>query len=282
MDLRAWIQEIHDELTDIWSREPKILETQWVGEHMDREALKDLLRAGLRPPYILMIKDNKRLPSSRFVARRSMGNGEYVSLVDPSKVLTCLDNGHTVFLPRMDHWNANVDDMCRALSARFGRPVEAGLFATSAGSQGFNIHRDVGDVLVVQLNGAKQWSVYAGPDTDDWADGDLQDPGDALLEPEVMSGDTLYIPRGFGHAAVGSEGLSIHLTFLFREVETEDLTRALTASLVEGLELPARPRRHESLVATAAALRDQALERLAATDAEAIVAIARDRLRNAR
>lgn len=40
------------------------------------------------------------------------------------------------------------------------------------------------------------------------------------MEATLKPGDMLYVPRGFAHVATGDGGLSVHLSFIFRELRT--------------------------------------------------------------
>jgi ribosomal protein L16 Arg81 hydroxylase len=53
------------------------------------------------------------------------------------------------------------------------------------------------DVLVLQLNGSKDWRVHEGPANGDWRLGRVEgEPPAEVLRTTMYASDVLYIPRG--------------------------------------------------------------------------------------
>ena len=98
-------------------------------------------------------------------------------------------------------WPVGVKNLAEAFGETNGRAeVEGGLllhaYLSTAGAAALPSHSDLGDILVVQLAGAKTWTF----DADDYV---------VTLEP----GDGLVIPADTRHAARATEGgVSAHLT----------------------------------------------------------------------
>ena len=98
-------------------------------------------------------------------------------------------------------WPIGVRKLAEAFGETNGRAeVEGGLllhaYLSTAGAAALPSHEDLGDILVVQLAGAKTWTF----DADDYV---------VTLEP----GDGLVIPADTRHAARATEGgVSAHLT----------------------------------------------------------------------
>ena len=96
-------------------------------------------------------------------------------------------------------WPVGVKNLAEAFGETNGRAeVEGGLllhaYLSTAGAAALPSHSDLGDILVVQLSGAKTWTF------DDYV---------VTLEP----GDGLVIPADTRHAARATEGgVSAHLT----------------------------------------------------------------------
>ena len=94
--------------------------------------------------------------------------------------------------------------------------MQANAYYTPRGSQGFAVHHDTHDVLVLQVAGEKRWLLYEpllelplkhqrySP-----ALGEHGEPTDDLV---LRAGDTLYLPRGWLHQAETSATDSLHLT----------------------------------------------------------------------
>jgi JmjC domain len=113
-----------------------------------------------------------------------------------------------------------VEDIQEALSAKVG----VNLFLTPPHSQGFEMHFDLVDVIVVQLAGAKKWHIWE-PTFQKPTETTLlrlnlkhltvKDESKLKLQEEVLlkAGDFFYMPRGFYHKAEAVDELSLHLTF---------------------------------------------------------------------
>jgi bifunctional lysine-specific demethylase and histidyl-hydroxylase NO66 len=105
---------------------------------------------------------------------------------------------------------------CRALEEALGHGVQANGYYTPRGSQGFAVHHDTHDVLILQVAGEKRWLLYDpllelplkhqrySP-----ALGEHGAPGNDLV---LRPGDSLYLPRGWLHQAETSATDSLHLT----------------------------------------------------------------------
>lgn len=93
------------------------------------------------------------------------------------------------------------------------------------GARGFETHMDWMDVIVVQVIGEKDWTVWTKPLTYLCQPDEKRKPTPKELketkalhstEVRLKPGDALYIPRGFLHHAVtpsDSTSVSVHLTF---------------------------------------------------------------------
>jgi ribosomal protein L16 Arg81 hydroxylase len=102
--------------------------------------------------------------------------------------------------------------------------VFAQTYLTPPMSQTLNPHADDRDVIVIQLLGTKEWSVYQNvpipypyPHEQVGKRPDLPVPPSVLSGPTSISktlqpGDVLYIPRGHVHQAFSSDDMSFHIT----------------------------------------------------------------------
>ncbi|HEX4421382.1 MAG TPA: cupin domain-containing protein [Kofleriaceae bacterium] len=140
-----------------------------------------------------------------------------------SAVFRSYHAGHTLLLTELQRTWRPVAQLCRALESeliglgvRVAQRIGANAYLTPARSQGFDIHYDDHCVFVIQLAGAKQWQVYpprvelpVERCTATIPESQLAPP---CLEAELRSGDVLYIPRGFPHAARTGGDSSLHVT----------------------------------------------------------------------
>ncbi len=105
---------------------------------------------------------------------------------------------------------------CRLLEDALGHAVQANAYYTPRDSQGFAVHHDTHDVLVLQVAGEKRWLVYDPllelPLKQQRYSPNLGDHGEPVDDLVLRAGDTLYLPRGWLHEARTSSTDSLHLT----------------------------------------------------------------------
>ena len=94
--------------------------------------------------------------------------------------------------------------------------MQANSYYTPRGSQGFAVHHDTHDVLVLQVAGEKRWLLYEPllelPLKHQRYSRSLGEEGEPTDEIVLRAGDTLYLPRGWLHQAETSDTDSLHLT----------------------------------------------------------------------
>jgi ribosomal protein L16 Arg81 hydroxylase len=109
-----------------------------------------------------------------------------------------------------------VGALCRNLEATFHHPVNAAMFLTPKGSQGFEAHYDAIEGFILQIDGNKHWRIYRPEQRLPLAVAQapaLEEPlGPPLMEVELRAGDLLYLPRGYIHEAFTAECSSLHVT----------------------------------------------------------------------
>jgi hypothetical protein len=158
------------------------------------------------------------------------------------RVLAEWEAGATIVLQALHvNWHP-LAVFCRQLEDALGQGVQANAYWTPRGSQGFAVHHDTHDVLVLQVAGEKRWLLYDpllelplkhqrwSPSLAWWSQ-----PGDDLT---LRAGDTLYLPRGWLHQAETSATDSLHLTIGITAYTWLDAVRAALAECEE--ELPFR------------------------------------------
>lgn len=201
--------------------------------------------------------------------------------VDLGAITRAYAAGTTLLLTKLQRRVPAIGDLCRSIECSLleggfvpAQRVGANLYLTPSGSQGFALHYDDHDVLIVQLAGEKHWSVYP-----EWIFSPLAPPseplrveeaGEPLIERCLRAGDILYIPSGFPHQGRAAEGVgSAHVTLSIHLATWIDLVRTLLAD-----HAPAR----QALGGNG--LAGQVSEVLAPCSDPALLAQARDRLRN--
>ena len=139
----------------------------------------------------------------------------------PAVVWDHYQNGCSVRLLNPQTYSRSVWKLNSILQELFGTSVGANIYLTPPGSQGFAPHFDDIEAFILQLEGKKQWKVYAPPDvastlprfsSKNYKSEELK-TWKPLINAELEAGDLLYFPRGFIHEAKTNENNhSLHIT----------------------------------------------------------------------
>jgi hypothetical protein len=159
------------------------------------------------------------MAESRRAGSAAVPHEEYVredGRVDLPGLFHAFDQGATLVVSQFHEMHAPLMRFCRGLEQAFLHGVQSNIYLTPPGAQGFRVHYDTHDVLVLQVAGEKRWRIFPGQPVPrptrrtPWP-GNIEPEG----EPEVVTlrpGDTLYVPRGVMHDAAAQDGLSLHIT----------------------------------------------------------------------
>ncbi|MBU7585940.1 MAG: cupin-like domain-containing protein [Nostoc sp. TH1S01] len=127
-----------------------------------------------------------------------------------------LRQGATLIINGVHHRIPAVAKLAANLRHEIGYETHINLYCSPAKQQGFDCHYDTHDVLILQIDGEKQWFVYEPtvlyPTADMPSSKQQQPQAPPYLECVLQAGDLLYIPRGHWHYAVACEQPSLHLT----------------------------------------------------------------------
>ncbi|TYZ58461.1 hypothetical protein PybrP1_007979 [[Pythium] brassicae (nom. inval.)] len=178
-------------------------------------------------------------------------------------IVDAFKNKYTVGIRGVHARSHRIAAVCSALQRELMQHVNANIYWTPPGEQGFALHIDDHCVFVIQLKGKKNWHLKPHVGALPALYSDLSKPLDIgptrhlILEP----GEVLYLPRGTPHCA-DTRGLdedSIHLT-IGVEVERQFTKRELVMKLIAQLPQDSDHARHLELVQ--AALESQAGQNL--------------------
>jgi bifunctional lysine-specific demethylase and histidyl-hydroxylase NO66 len=175
---------------------------------------------GLRTPFLRVAKDGATLPNARFTTDGGVGAGigDQVSDVKLSRLFA---EGSSIVLQALHRTHRPVIDFAQALGADLGHPVQVNAYLTPPQSQGFSAHYDVHDVFVLQIAGEKRWRIHPPvnpvplrdqPWTEHRAAVEAAAREKPLIDEVLRPGDSLYLPRGFLHAATALGETTAHLT----------------------------------------------------------------------
>lgn len=192
------------------------------------DGIRRLLDASLlKWPYFTLLKHGEVPTVSSYTTKRDVIGHKVAGFADPGAIGRHMEGGASLKLNQVGDWHRPTRDIARQLEEMLPVAVNSYIFWTPEESRGMLPHRDAAHVLVIQLEGRKEWHLYAEPDqigASAGLDVDAVRPTHVFtLEP----GDVLYLPHGWPHDAVARGGDSLHLTFTLTEPTPEDLVDAL-------------------------------------------------------
>ncbi|MET8247785.1 cupin domain-containing protein [Streptomyces sp. NPDC005202] len=171
----------------------------------------------LEPPRFRLSADGEMLPAYRYTSPVTTRRHTVWQRLHPAELHARLAEGASLVIDAVDELHPAVGRAAMELEQWLRTGVQTNLYASWTAREGFGVHWDDHDVLVVQIDGAKRWKLY-GPtrtapmykDTDE----PEPPPSQPLTELVLLPGDLLYLPRGWWHSVAASEGEhSLHLTF---------------------------------------------------------------------
>lgn len=157
----------------------------------DVEAMLD---TSIRSPSIRLVRDGVPLPAAVWTRPLRLGGVDLDDVADGSAVADAFRNGASIVLQGLHRTWPPLVGYARELEDEISHPVQVNAYFTPPGSSGLARHHDAHDVLVVQMEGTKQW----------WVDG----LGELVMRP----GDAMYVPAGTAHQAHATRHTSLHLT----------------------------------------------------------------------
>lgn len=136
--------------------------------------------------------------------------------LDVVKAFQLFAEGATIVIDHVHKRLEKVAACCRNLEREIGAPVHCNLYLTPSGGTGFGTHYDTHDVLLLQLAGSKQWTIFDSPVrlplSGQPFNPNLHAVGPIAMSVQLKAGDLLYIPRGFLHSAQSRDETSLHAT----------------------------------------------------------------------
>jgi hypothetical protein len=169
----------------------------------------------IRYPGFRLVREGSQIPVGAYTSEISW-RPPFTGTADVPRVVAEWEAGATIVLQALHvNWHP-LAVFCRLLEDALGRGVQANSYYTPSGSQGFGVHHDTHDVLVLQVAGEKRWKLYDPllelPLKHQRYSSSLGDSGPPTDDFVLRAGDTLYLPRGWLHEAETSQTDSLHLT----------------------------------------------------------------------
>lgn len=181
----------------------------------------------LRWPYFTVLRNGEQPASHTYTTTRDVIGQKRSGFPDAVEIRRLMADGASLKLNQISDWHRPTRDIRYALEKILPVVATSYAFWTPAERNGMRPHRDAAHVVVIQLEGQKEWHLYGRPDQAVSTAGLDVDTSSSthtfILEP----GDVLYLPHGQAHDALARYGNSLHLTFTLSEPTPEDLLDAL-------------------------------------------------------
>jgi ribosomal protein L16 Arg81 hydroxylase len=225
-------------LAEHWEQRPLVVPRDEPGRFDDLLSEADVERlvcsTAIRYPGFRLVREGSQIPVGAYTSELSW-RPPFTGTVDVPRVVAEWEAGATIVLQALHVTWHPLAVFCRLLEDALGRGVQANSYSTPSGSQGFGVHHDTHDVLVLQVAGEKRWRLYDPlvelPLKHQRYSGSLGDSGPPTDDVVLRAGDTLYLPRGWLHEAETSQTDSLHLTIGIAAHTWFDAARGALASI---------------------------------------------------
>ena len=183
-----------------------------------------IMRRSLAHHRFRCLVDGEDIHPQRYIKMSTSRRGYSVPIADMNHIGGLLETGCTIILDEANMYDPSLEFTCRALQWWSGDTVQVNLYLTTRMAEGFELHWDDHDVIVVQLAGDKTWDVRGAsrsfPMFRDAAPN--YEPSEDIVWNEVLrEGEAIHIPCGFWHRATRKdhrgEGFSLHASFGFHK-----------------------------------------------------------------
>jgi hypothetical protein len=176
------------------------------GHLLSLAELGQLIAMGAIPAMkVKLVKHDQPVPARAWAKEK-----DNILVPDGDRVDRLIGDGCTMVITGVDRYAPGLFELCGGLQGELSYRLGANIYLTPPFAQGFSTHFDEHDVLVLQLDGEKEWQVF---------DRVTDRPGQAatvtpaqppLIDTTLRKGDSLYIPRGFAHCAKSAGHSSLH------------------------------------------------------------------------
>lgn len=168
----------------------------------------------LRPGRLRLFQDTKEIPAGDYLDTR---DGREPRL-KASEMTNLLAEGATLIVDEMDDLDPAVRELAVALERIFRIRIQVNMYAGWRTNNGFDLHFDDHDTMILQVSGRKKWQIFNPTRLHPFKKDAEEAP--KPTEPPVWEGvfepgGLFYIPRGWWHIAFPMDEPCLHLTVGF-------------------------------------------------------------------
>lgn len=165
----------------------------------------------LEPPRFSLVQKGKTLDPARYLLP-APGKQR----INAGALAVCLSQGATLVLDEVEEMATPLRDLAESCAEVLQSKVTVNLYGSWRTQNGFDLHWDPQDTLILQVAGRKHWKVFR-PTRPHPLDADIREPAapadaDVVWEGILDDGDMIYMPRGWWHVATPLDEPSLHLT----------------------------------------------------------------------
>ncbi|WP_030372865.1 JmjC domain-containing protein [Streptomyces rimosus] len=197
-------------------------DTALLGRLLTPPRLLDMvMRRSLANPQFRCFRGGEELHPNAYLNPQVTLRGQTIPMADMRRLRSLLQGGATMILDQANVFDPTMEVACRAMQWWSREHVQVNVYLTTNDAAGFDLHWDDHDVLIVQLDGEKQWEVRGtSRSVPMFRDAERNNtPSEEIVWAGTMkTGDVMHIPRGYWHKAtrVGhGDGQSMHMTLGF-------------------------------------------------------------------
>lgn len=167
-----------------------------------------------------LVRSGKLIDADRYMNGHS---------VNSSNLVNELSSGATLIFNSCEEVHPPLRDLCVYLEKLFHHRVSVNLYAGWRRDNGFDIHWDKQDTIILQVSGRKRWKIWNPtrlyPFKADVVDtSPLTRPGEEpVWDDLLLPGALLSIPRGWWHVAYPIDEPCLHLTVTIQNLNGIDL-----------------------------------------------------------
>lgn len=188
-----------------------------------------------------MVFNGEPIPPEQYCVEARSQSGATLR-PSPAKVQTLLGMGASVIAGDVQDLTPELRALSHQLARDFAGLVGANVYCSFGGVQAFDTHFDLHHVFAVQVEGEKTWRLYENraeapvgfpvedAETRRWF---AATRGKLMTEVRMRPGDVLYLPRGWYHDALATEGASLHVTFSVSPLYGRVLFRLLESAAMQ-------------------------------------------------
>lgn len=170
----------------------------------------------LEPPRMRLHRDGLALHVGDYTEPVTTRRHTVWRRLRPADLHARLADGASLVLDSVDEMHRPLARLAEDIERVLRTRIQANLYASWTGTEGFGVHWDDHDTVVVQLDGSKHWRLYGTtrpyPLYRDTAQ-PAEPPEEPVADLVLHAGDVLYVPRGIWHAVAADQGArSLHVT----------------------------------------------------------------------